>query len=406
MRANTATRSTARQPTSIWSWVAVVGLGALYVGSTLPTPLYPLYREEFGFSELLVSAIYASYVIGNLTVLFVLGRISDQLGRRPITLAAFAILFVSAICFLLARGTAWLFIARILNGLAAGLGAGALTAWIRELDSHNDKGHAAVLASAGNLAGLSVGALAAGLLAEYGPWPLRTPYVIYLVALLAVIGLICFAPEGVKRVVRDPGRLSLRPRIGVPRKLRLAFIAPAAMAFSTFALGGFYAALTPGLLSQRLEQHNLAVVGGLVALFFGFGAVTAAISGRLGSRPAILTSTIALLIGLGLLVAAEHQRSIMLLAIATVISGAATAIGYRRSLQIVNDIAPAAHRAELISSYLLVCYTGNSLPVIGIGLLSLITDASTAHLGFAIVLAVLGLLACATGLRYVPVRTQ
>jgi putative flippase GtrA len=43
----------------------------------------------------------------------------------------------------------------------------------------------------------------------------------------------------------------------------------------------------------------------------------------------------------------------------------------------------------------------NSLPVIGVGLLSLITDAPTAHLALSIVLAALGLIACATGWRYV-----
>ena len=103
-------------------WIAVLALGALYVGSTLPTPLYPIYGREFGFSELMVTAIYASYVIANLMVLFALGRISDQLGRRPTTLASFAVLIASVLCFLLATGAVWLFAARVLNGLAAGLG--------------------------------------------------------------------------------------------------------------------------------------------------------------------------------------------------------------------------------------------------------------------------------------------
>ncbi len=402
MRGDMAIVGTSRHSNSIWMWIAVVGLAALYVGSTLPTPLYPLYQHEFGFSELIVTAIYASYVIGNLTVLFALGRISDQIGRRPTTLAAFAILFASALCFLLSASTAWLFVARVLNGLAAGLGAGALTAWISELENCGDKAHATVLASAGNLAGLSVGALLAGILAQYGAWPLRMPYIIYLVMLLIMMILIWGAPEGVKRVVRDRRQLSLRPRIGVPRNIRLAFTAPAAMAFATFALGGFYAALTPGLLSKSLDQHNLAVVGALVALFFGFGAITAAMTDKIGSRPAILIATIALLIGLALIVTAEHQRSIALLAIATMISGAAMAIGYRCSLQIVNQIAPQAQRAEVLSSYLLVCFTGNSLPVIGVGLLSLAIDPPTAHIAFAMLLAALGIIACVMGWRYVP----
>jgi MFS family permease len=383
-------------------WVGVAGIASLYIGSTLPTPLYPLYRQQFGFSEFVVTAIYASYVVGNLTALFAFGRLSDQIGRRPTTLVAFAVLFASVLCFLAATTTTWLFIARALNGLAAGLGAGALTAWIAELEPGRDKARAAVVASAGNLAGLGLGALIAGLLAQYVPWPLRTSYVVYL-AMLLIIAVMTFAtPEGVEHTVRSANELSLRPRIGVPRNIRLAFLAPAAMAFATFALGGFYAALTPGLLSQALQQHNLAVVGALVALFFGTGALTAARSGKLTPRPALLISTIMLLLGLAMLVTAEHLRSMVTLVFATITSGAATALGYRCSLQIVNEIAPAAQRAELVSSYLLVCYTANSLPVIGVGLLSLVVSAVSAHLAFAVLLAVLSAVACATGWKFLP----
>jgi len=68
----------------------------------------------------------------------------------------------------------------------------------------------------------------------------------------------------------------------------------------------------------------------------------------------------------------------------------------------VNEIAPAAQRAELVSSYLLVCYTANSLPVIGVGLLSLAVGAASAHLAFAVLLAALSVIACATGWRFLP----
>jgi MFS family permease len=391
---------------SVSMWVGVGGIASLYVGSTLPTPLYPLYRREFGFSEFIVTAIYASYVIGNLTALLALGRLSDQLGRRPTTLIAFAVLFASVLCFLASSSTAWLFIARALNGLAAGLGAGALTAWIAELEPRHDKARAALVASAGNLAGLGLGALMAGLLAQYGPWPLRMSYAVYLTMMVIIVLLTLAMPEGVKQTVHHASELSLRPRIGVPRNIRLAFIAPAAMAFATFALGGFYAALTPGLLSERLQQHNLAVVGTLVALFFGTGALTAANTGKLSPRPAMLISTILLLIGLAMLVTAEHVRSMVTLLIATVVSGGATALGYRCSLQIINEIAPAEQHAELVSSYLLVCYTANSLPVIGVGLLSLVISAVSAHRAFAVLLAALAVLACAIGWRFLPERPR
>ncbi|HEY6451581.1 MAG TPA: MFS transporter, partial [Steroidobacteraceae bacterium] len=99
MRQTTAAAVALRQPKSTWIWAGAAGIAALYIGSTLPTPLYPLYRREFGFSELIVTAIYASYALGNLAVLFALGRLSDQIGRRPTTLLAFALLFASAVCF-------------------------------------------------------------------------------------------------------------------------------------------------------------------------------------------------------------------------------------------------------------------------------------------------------------------
>jgi MFS family permease len=386
----------------LWLWVGVVSIAVLYLCSTLPTPLYPLYRREFGFSELTVTAIYASYVIGNLAVLFALGRISDQVGRRPAVLVAFGILGLSLVAFLLASSTAWLFAARILNGVAAGLGAAALTAWIAELEPHHDRARAATVATAGNLAGLSAGPLLAGLMVRAAPWPLRSSYLVYLVIVLLMAAVIQAAPEGVQHVVRGRSQLSLRPRIGLPRQIRRAFIAPAAMAFATFALGGFYAALTPGLLSQSLHQHSPLLIGAVVGLFFGIGAIGAALSGGVGNRLALKISTVLMLLSLGALVTAEHFRSMPLLLLATIVGGIAMALGFRSSLQIVNQIAPAEQRAEVVSSYLLVCYSANSLPVIGVGLLSRLISAPAAHACFAVLLAALVLSASVAGSRFVP----
>src|SRR5438045_789201 len=63
-------------------------LGAMFMGSTLLTPLYGLYREKFGFSQLTLTLIYASYVVGNLGALLFLGRLSDEIGRRQVCLPA------------------------------------------------------------------------------------------------------------------------------------------------------------------------------------------------------------------------------------------------------------------------------------------------------------------------------
>ena len=383
-------------------WIAAAAIGLLYVGSTLLTPLYPIYRREFHFSELVVTAIYAVYMVGNLAVLFLFGRLSDQIGRRPATLIAIGITCFSTLLFVFAGSVAWLFPARILNGFAAGLGAGALTAWIAELEPRGDRARAAMVASAANLGGLAFGALLAGVLAQFAPWPLRLPYLAFLVLLVAMFMALCAVKETVEKRVRTSAELELKPRIGVPRDLRMAFVAPAAIAFAAFALGGFYAALAPEVLARSLHRGAPLIVGGVVALFFACGAAVAVLGNRLRGRKAMVTALVLLWIGLGLLTLAEALHSMTLLVLASIVTGADMAVGYRGSLQIINEIAPERQRAELVSSYLLVCYSANALPVIGVGVLSLLLGPEDAHRIFAVVLVALASLACAIGLRHAP----
>jgi len=54
-------------------------LGIMFIGAILPTPLYPLYREAFGFSGVTLTLIYATYVLGNLSALLFFGRLADQI---------------------------------------------------------------------------------------------------------------------------------------------------------------------------------------------------------------------------------------------------------------------------------------------------------------------------------------
>ena len=57
-------------------------LAVMFVGAILPTPLYPLFREAFGFSPVTLTLIYAVYVLGNLVALLLFGRLADQIGQH------------------------------------------------------------------------------------------------------------------------------------------------------------------------------------------------------------------------------------------------------------------------------------------------------------------------------------
>src|SRR5947209_5423002 len=76
--------------------VAVL-IGAAFGLSTLVTPLYLIYQQQLGFSQITLTLIYAAYAIGNLAALLFFGRLSDRVGRRLTALAATATLGVAAL---------------------------------------------------------------------------------------------------------------------------------------------------------------------------------------------------------------------------------------------------------------------------------------------------------------------
>ena len=116
-----------------------------------------------------------------------------------------------------------------------------------------------------------------------------------------------------------------------------------------------------------------------------------------------MLSALALLVpSLALVAAAQIFASMPILLAGTAVSGVAAALGYRGSLQVVNQIAPADRRAETVSSYLVACFFGNSLPVIGVGVLTFISTAALASTVFAAVTAAIAIAAFFVGLKYTP----
>src|SRR5262249_29877130 len=153
----------------------------VFVAANLPAPLYVRYAERFGFSELTLTVVYAVYMIGSVAAVTIFGRISDQIGRRPVLFLSIALSAASAIIFLFTFNTATWLAARIVSGLALGLTATACTAWIAELQPDGDRRIATLFSTGANLVGLALGPLIAGLLAQFAPAPLRLPYLVYLV---------------------------------------------------------------------------------------------------------------------------------------------------------------------------------------------------------------------------------
>jgi MFS family permease len=385
---------------------AVAGaLGVMFIGAILPTPLYPLYRQAFGFSTVTLTLIYATYVLGNLTALLLFGRLADQIGRRAASLPAVAIGIAATGVFAAAASTAWLFAARGLSGFSTGLASGAATAWIAELYGGRRRGGAARIASAANFFGCAAGPLIGGLLAQFAPEPLRLCYLVYLVLLCGAAGAV-FVPRETVAQRKPLASVSLRPRIGVPHGIRQQFISPAVTGFATFSLIGFYSALIPSLLGESLHQSAPIIAGAIVGELFLVAAVVILASGRFASQTATLSALLLLVPSVWIVVGAEVARSLPLLVFAAALGGVAGGLGYRGSLEVINRIAPADRRSEVVSSYMIALFAGNSVPVIGIGFLAAATTALTAHATLAAVITLLAAIALLTGLKFAPERAD
>jgi MFS family permease len=365
----------------------------LFMGSSLLTPLYHIYRTDYGLDALGLTLVYAVYVIGNLAALLFLGRLSDQLGRKSIALAGLGLAAVSSLLFLAASGSVLLFAGRIASGCAVGLGSGAATAWIAESTPDERQSRAASTMTAFNFAGLALGPVVAGVLVQYAPWPLRLPFLVYLALVAAVAALVLAARETLDRT--RAGSLDLTPRLAVPRGKRLAFAAPAAAGFTAMAVVGYYAALGPTMLHETVRLTNQAFTGLIVAELFGVAAAAILLTRRVEPHRVLLWGLAAMPVGLGALIIAQARSSLAMMLLGTTLSGIASALSYRGGLGAINALAPADRRAEMASAYFLCCFMGNALPIIGVGALAEALGATVADRIFALGLSLVALAAIA-----------
>jgi len=362
-----------------------------FMGSVIVTPLYSVFQTKFGFSDITLTLIYAVYVVGNVAALLLFGQISDQVGRKRVSLPALGLAAASALMFLFAQGTLWLYVGRLLIGLAVGILSGTGTAWLAEHFGAERQSDATIAAATANLSGIAIGPALGGLLAEYVAGPLVVPFLVYLAVLMLVAIAIAGTPEPGSGHIRRLADVRVHPRLGVPRDRLRSFAAPAVTGFVTFALGGLYFALIPRIVIRDLHVNNLAV-GGLIVFELGAVATACIVLGRrIPPAVAMISGLGSLLPAVALVVTAQAARSMPLLLIATAFAGVTMALGYRGSLEVVNQIAPHDRRAEVVSSYYIACFVGNSVPVIGLGVLTTLSDPLIASVTFASTIAALAL---------------
>ncbi|MBM4356709.1 MAG: MFS transporter [Deltaproteobacteria bacterium] len=90
------------------------------LGLTLVLPLLPFYALHFGASPFVVGCLAATFAVCQLVSGPVLGRISDQVGRKPTLLASQVGTLIGFLILGFAQSLPMLFLSRIIDGSTAG----------------------------------------------------------------------------------------------------------------------------------------------------------------------------------------------------------------------------------------------------------------------------------------------
>jgi MFS family permease len=365
------------------------------LGTTLPTPLYPLLQERYSFGELLVTVIFAIYAFGVIAGLILFGTLSDQVGRRPLLFLGLGCSAASALLFLFADSLAPIVVARVVSGFSAGIFTGTATAFLVDLAPEARRRFASLVAVVVNLGGLGCGTLLSGLLAAYAAYPLRTPFAVDLALLVpAAVGLV-LAPE---TVARSKLELHLQ-RLSVPAEVRGVFVRGATVGFASFAVAGVFSSVAPVFLGEVLDRHSPALAGLLVFVFFAMSLVGQLVNRTLSDRRALSIGCLLLFAGMVFLAISLLAETLWPLVASSVAAGIGQGMVFGAALAAINQRAPAERRGETASSFFVVIYVGLSFPVIAAGLAIYETSLKAAGLAFCAGVSVLVLGVLASQLR-------
>lgn len=363
---------------------------AIMLGTTLPTPLYPVYQQRFGFSQLMITVIFAAYAVGVIAALLTTGRWSDQVGRRPLLFAGLAAAAVSDAVFLASDGLTALLAARVFSGVSAGIFTGTATVAVIELAPRAWRRSATFVATAVNMGGLGLGPVTAGLLGEYLPWPLHLAYAMHLGLLALAAAAVGFAPETVERPERPRLRLQ---RLRVPAEVRGVFLPAATAGFAGFAVLGFFTATAPAFMGEVLGYSSLALVGAVAGVVFLASTLGQLVQGRFAERRRLPLGCAVVIVGAGLVGIGIALASLGTFVAGAVVVGLGQGIAFRAGLGAVTAASPHNQRGSVTSTFFVVTYVALSIPVLGIGLTARVIGLAATGVGFAGCVALLAAIA-------------
>jgi MFS family permease len=341
----------------------VIGLGLF--ASLTPSPLYRAYSVLWHFSPLTLTLIYATYAFGVLAALLLAGGVSDEVGRRPVLLAALSGLAASTLLFLLADSAAWLFVARGLQGLSTGAALSAASAALLDLHPRRDPAGVGLTNGTVAAAGLGLGMLVSSSLVQIGWEPRLLPYAVLLVLVAIALVGVYLMPEPV--LERSRLRLTTE-RPHVPPVVRRPFVLAALAVLSSWSIGALFFSLGPQLADHLFGTTNAVLSGSGAVALAAAATIAQILTGRTAPWLAATAGSIALAAGILAIVAAAGTGSGALYLAGSLLAGAGFGAAFLGGLRALVAAIPPESRAAVMSAFYVAAYGSLSVPAVLAGI--------------------------------------
>lgn len=244
-------------------FAAVFAFLMVFAASSVPIPLYAEYKVSFGLSDDVIAATMFTYLFGVLAVLFFAGRLSDALGRRPLTLAALVFAVAGCVMFWFVASAPMLLAARFVQGISCGLTMSAVAALVIDAAAGKRAALGTTVVGCGSLIGIMMGSL---FVAAWCALPVdyAFAYLIMIACLVLAALFVVLSPETVQQ------RISLgsavKPALFLNPAARAYFLYAACAYIATWGVGTFFQSFSAAVALDCFGMRDIGMASLILAL--------------------------------------------------------------------------------------------------------------------------------------------
>jgi MFS family permease len=353
--------------TAAFAGVAAV-FAAFFLAAGAPIPLLSLLQQEWGFTAGTFTLAFAVYALALLAAVLVGGSLSDHVGRRPVLHTALVGELAAMVLFLLADDITWLIAARVVQGVATGLGTSAFSAAIVEHAPEHLKQLGSSFAGTAAAGGLGVGALLTGAAVQFTPDANTLVFGILAAVMVVGFGVVMLTDE---TVAKRPGAFrSLDPRINLPRPVRQEFVGGLPVHIPGWMLAAFFMGLSPAVLRFQFGLNG-GLVAGFTAFLAPFSAAVATVAfGRVAARRTTLIGVSLVIVGMTLVMVGVTAEWLSLIWLGGIVGGSGFGASFAGHMRLLAPHVEPHQRAGVFAGVYTVAYLSFGVPAIVAGQLT------------------------------------